>query len=126
MAADKLLAEWFWIDRWMGSSAFGLPIDARGLYREMLSQAWRRGARLPNDHEQIRRFVAVTLKEWTRTWPLVERFWTVDGEWLFNETQVLVYADAKARQDAATRRGRAGAQAKHGRRVSDALPDVLA
>ena len=60
MAAEKLLAEWFWIDRWMGSSAFGLPIEIRGLYREMLSQAWRRGARLPNDHEQIKRMTGVT------------------------------------------------------------------
>lgn len=113
MAAEKLLAEWFWIDRWMGSSAFGLPLEARGLYREMLSQAWRRGARLPNDHEQIRRMTAVTVKEWRRAWTLVERFWRVDGDSLVNDTQLLVYADAKARQDKASKRGLAGAQAKH-------------
>ena len=43
---DKLLAEWFWTDRWQGSSGFLLPLEARGLYREMLTQAWQRGGRL--------------------------------------------------------------------------------
>ncbi len=114
MAAEKLLAEWFWIDRWMGSSAFGLPLEARGLYREMLSQAWRRGARLPNDHEQIQRLTGAREKEWRRCWPRVEKFWRVEGDSLVNDTQLLVYADAKARQDKASKRGLAGAQAKHG------------
>lgn len=118
MAPEKLLAEWFWIDRWMGSSAFGLPLHARGLYREMLSQAWRRGAQLPNDHEQIRRFVGATTKEWRLAWPLVERFWRLDGDSLVNDTQLLVYADAKARQVAASNRGKAGARAKHGHHLS--------
>lgn len=112
VSGDKLLAEWFWVDRWMGSSAFLLPIDARGLYREMLSQAWRRGARLPNDHETIRRAVGVTMKEWSRTWPAVERFWRVDGQYLVNDTQLEVYAEAKARQDKSVSRAQAGAQAR--------------
>src|SRR5580765_2442666 len=110
MASEKLLAEWFWVDRWVGSSAFGLPIDARGLYREMLSQAWRRGARLPNDPEQVRRLTGVTSKEWRRAWPLVERFWRVDGDSLVNDTQQLVYAEAKGRMDKASARGKKGAQ----------------
>jgi hypothetical protein len=33
----KLLAEWFWIDRWNGSTGFLLPMEARGVYREMLT-----------------------------------------------------------------------------------------
>ncbi len=114
MAQEKLLAEWFWIDRWMGSSAFLLPLEARGLYREMLSQAWRRGARLPNDHEAIRRAVGATLTEWKRNWPKLEKFWNVSGEFLINDTQMLVYADAKERQDKAHARALAAAQARHG------------
>jgi uncharacterized protein YdaU (DUF1376 family) len=74
-----MLAEWFWTDRWMGSSAFLIAIEPRGLYREMLTQAWRRGAKLPNDHEQIRRAVGATEAEWSRCWPLIERFWRVEG-----------------------------------------------
>jgi uncharacterized protein YdaU (DUF1376 family) len=112
VAQEKLLAEWFWIDRWVGSSAFGLPIDARGLYREMLTQAWRRGAQLPNDHEQIRRLTGVTLKEWRRTWPLVERFWRTDRDVLVNDTQLDIYAEAKGRAERASQRGLRGAQAR--------------
>lgn len=114
MAADKLLAEWFWTDRWMGSSAFLLPLEARGLYREMLTQAWRRGAQLPNDHEAIRRAVGSSEKEWTRAWPLVERFWRVQGDTLVNDTQLLVYADAKERSDKNVERAKKAAQARHG------------
>ena len=111
--AEKLLAEWFWVDRWMGSRAFALPIDARGLYREMLSQAWRRQARLPNDPEQVRRLTGVTLKEWRRCWPLVAGFWRIDGETLVNDTQLEVYADAKGRLDRARARAQAAAQARY-------------
>lgn len=96
----------------MGSSAFILPMEARGVYREMLSQAWRRGARLPNDHEAIQRAIGCTPKEWRRAWPLIERFWQVDGDNLINETQVEVYADAQARQDKSVKRAQAGAQAR--------------
>jgi uncharacterized protein YdaU (DUF1376 family) len=113
LASDKLLAEWFWIDRWVGSSAFGLPQEARGVYREMLTQAWRRGAQLPNDHDQIRRLTATTLAEWRRAWPLIEKFWRVVGGMLVNDTQLEIYAEAKRRQDGAQARAQAGAQARH-------------
>jgi uncharacterized protein YdaU (DUF1376 family) len=95
--SDKLLAEWFWTDRWMGSSAFLLPLEARGLYREMLTQAWRRGAQLPNDPEAIRRACGATDAEWHRCWPTVKKFWRVAGSSLVNDTQRAVYADAQAR-----------------------------
>jgi uncharacterized protein YdaU (DUF1376 family) len=110
--AQKLLAEWFWTDRWMGSSAFLLPIAPRGLYREMLTQAWRRGARLPNDHEAIRRAVGCTPQEWSRWWPKIESYWRVDGDSLVNDTQVEVYTEAKSIQERASRRGQAGARAR--------------
>jgi hypothetical protein len=73
--SSKLLAEWFWTDRWMGSSAFLLPLEPRGLYREMLTQAWRGGARLPLDHEAIRRAIGATAEEWARAWPFVSTYW---------------------------------------------------
>ena len=111
VSQNKLLAEWFWIDRWVGSSAFSLPIDARGLYREMLTQAWRREARLPNDHDQIRRMTGVTMREWKRLWPKVRRYWHVSGDELLNDTQVEVYKDAKGRADRAVERATRAAQA---------------
>lgn len=120
MSTDRLPAEWFWTDRWIGSSAFLLPMEARGMYREMLTQAWRRGARLPADPETIRRAIGATVPEWRRSWPLVKRFWRADGDDLVNETQLAVYADAKQRMESASRRGRAGAEARHGKNKGNA------
>ena len=90
--SNKLLGEWFWTDRWIGSSAFLLPMEPRGLYREMLTQAWRRGARLPADHEMIRRATGCTEQEWLRCWPLIEPYWRQDGDSLVNNTQLTIYA----------------------------------
>lgn len=109
---DKLLAEWFWVDRYDGSSAALMSMECQGVYRSMLSQAWRRGARLPNDHEAIRRAIRCSAKEWARAWPKVQRYWRVDGDSLVNDTQLEVYALAKASKEKASSRGRKGAQAR--------------
>jgi len=116
MAPEKLLAEWFWIDRWVGSSAFGLPQEARGVYREMLTQAWRRGAQLPNDHDAIRRYTGTTLAEWRRAWPVIEKFWRVVGDVLVNDTQLEIYKETQRRQAVNVERAHIAAQArwKHG------------
>jgi uncharacterized protein YdaU (DUF1376 family) len=108
----KLLAEWFWTDRWTGSSAFMLSAEARGVYREMLTQAWRREARLPNDHEAIQRVCGLTQKEWKRCWPRISPYWRVDGDSLVNDTQLEVYAEATGFAQRASDRGKRGAQAR--------------
>lgn len=125
MAHDKLLAEWFWIDRWVGSSAFALPIDARGLYREMLTQAWRRGATLPNDPQQIRRMCGVTMREWKRLWPQVRRYWRVTGRAIVNETQREVYAEARSRADAASRKASIAATKRWKRSTAQGVLQAL-
>jgi uncharacterized protein YdaU (DUF1376 family) len=106
--SDKLFAEWFWTDRWTGSSAFLLSIEARGLYREMLTQSWRRECRLPADHEAIRRVIGCTTQEWKRCWPKIERYWRRDGEYLVNETQLGIWAEAAAAHGRAVERARKG------------------
>jgi uncharacterized protein YdaU (DUF1376 family) len=106
--SNKLPAEWFWTDRWSGSSAFLLPIEARGLYREMLTQAWRRDCRLPADPETIRRAIGCTLPEWNRCWPKIEKYWRRDGDYFVNDTQVGVWAEANAVRDRAVERARKG------------------
>lgn len=108
---SKLLAEWFWTDRWIGSSAFLLPLEPRGLYREMLTQAWRRGGKLPNDEEAIKRAVGCTAAEWRRCWPKVRGYWRVDGDSLINDTQAEVIADAIRAHERAVERGRKGGKA---------------
>jgi uncharacterized protein YdaU (DUF1376 family) len=109
--SGKLLAEWFWTDRWMGSSAFMLPMEVRGLYREMMTQAWRRQARLPNNHEAIRRATGCTLEEWERCWPLVRGYWREENGHLVNDTQLDVYAEAEGFQQRAHNRGKNGGAA---------------
>lgn len=125
MAEPKLLAEWFWADRWTGSRGFLLPAEPRGVYREMLTQAWHRGARLPNDHEAIRRACGLTEREWKRSWPAVSPFWRIDGDYLVNDTQLEVYQEAVERSEKASKRGAKGAakrwaHAKHEQSTSNA------
>ncbi len=107
-ANSKLLAEWFWTDRWIGSSGFLLPLEPRGLYREMLTQSWRRQAHLPNDHEAIRRAVGCTIAEWRRCWPKVEKYWRVEGDALVNDTQLEVWRLTMDAHLRAVERGRKG------------------
>lgn len=104
---DKMLAEWFWTDRWQGSSGFELPIGPRGLYREMLTQAWRKGGSLPNNEETIRRICGVTEAEWNECWPSVKSFWKAEGDRLVNDTQLEVYAEALTVREGAKKRAKA-------------------
>jgi uncharacterized protein YdaU (DUF1376 family) len=108
---SKLLAEWFWTDRWSGSDGWLLPLKERGLYREMLSQAWKRGASLPEDPATIQAICNVSAADWEALWPAVKGFWKSEDGRLVNETQAKVYVDAKGRHERAQARSQAGAQA---------------
>jgi HNH endonuclease len=77
---EKLLAERFRIDRWTCSPAQLLPLESRGLHREMLSQAWRHGGTLPGASLAIRDLVNATSDEWGRAWPAVAPYWRADGD----------------------------------------------
>jgi uncharacterized protein YdaU (DUF1376 family) len=108
---DKLIAEWFWTDRWIGSSAFLLPLEVRGLYREMLTQSWRRGAHLPAKPDTIKRSVAATDEEWARAWPAVAPYWHLnEAGLLVNDTQIAVYQEARDRAFRATDRAHKAAR----------------
>ena len=115
MTTPKLRAEWFWLDRWFSSSACALPIDARGLYRELLSRAWSMGAKLPANTDMLQRLAGVTTGEWDRLWPLVKQYWTERGGHLVNETQLEVYADALQRKQVRVDRAKKGADARWGK-----------
>lgn len=110
---NKLAAEWFWTDRWTLSRAFHLSLEARGLYREMLSQAWIRGAKLPTDPVAIQRIVGATADEWTRAWPFVEPFWIRRGDALINETQVAIYLEALQQKQRIIQRNRANIKRRY-------------
>ena len=111
----------------MGSSGFLLPMLARGVYREMLTQAWRRGAKLPNDHASIRRAIGCTDHEWAEAWPKISRYWRSDDQNnLVNDTQLAVYAEAKAMSGFAKDRARKAAQKRWGQSLSNAPSNAQA
>ena len=110
MTGEKLRAEWFWLDRWFSSSACCLPIDARGLYRELLSRAWSMGAKLPTNEGMLQRLAGVTTSEWDRLWPLVSPYWQDRNGHLVNETQLEIYADAMQRKQVRIDRAKKGAE----------------
>jgi len=112
MTGEKLRAEWFWLDRWFSSSACCLPIDARGLYRELLSRAWSMGAKLPKNEGMLQRLAGVTINEWDRLWPLVQPYWKEQDGHLVNDTQLEIYADAMQRKQVRVDRARKGADAR--------------
>jgi hypothetical protein len=121
MAQARLLAEWFWTDRWERSQAALLPLEARGLYRELLSRAWARGARLPNHPPSLQRLVGASDAEWLNSWRFVEPYWHPDasGHYLVNDTQLEIYAEAQAMAERASERGRRGGIAR-----AQGLPDA--
>jgi uncharacterized protein YdaU (DUF1376 family) len=96
-----MTGEFFYVDRWLASSAFALPIEVRGLYREMLSRAWLNGAKLPNNHEAIQRLIGASAAEWRRCWPLVAKYWRIDGADMVNDVQRQIYAASLARSSRA-------------------------
>jgi uncharacterized protein YdaU (DUF1376 family) len=108
----KLQAEWFWGNRWTTSRGFLLPMAARGLYREMLTQAWIRGGSLPRVEDDLKRIVGATPDEWRRYWPLVKPFWRVVGDRLVNDTQREIYAEAERRATFASEHGSKAARAR--------------
>jgi uncharacterized protein YdaU (DUF1376 family) len=115
----KLLAEWFWIDRWDGSSAVLLPMEAQGIYRAMLSQAWRRGAALPADLEEVQLLIRCKPSEWARSWPRVQKYWRLQDGLLVNDTQREVYAVALAKALAESKKGRDAANKRWGNHPED-------
>jgi len=112
MGDEKLRAEWFWTDRWFGSSAYFLPLEARGLYRELLTRAWSLGGVLPADPAVLVRMVAATQEEWDRSWPLVEKYFVQQAGGLVNLVQLEILDDSKRRRMALTGLSSMGGKAR--------------
>ena len=109
--SEKMRAEWFWADRWLLSSARMLPMEARGLYREMLTAAWLQGARLPANPEAIQIATGCPESVWGRCWPLIRRYWAEGDGFIWNDTQVEVYRECQRQRQAAIERARKGGTA---------------
>jgi uncharacterized protein YdaU (DUF1376 family) len=77
----------------------------RGFHRELLTRAWLRGARLPNNPEACQRLIAASTAEWDEYWPKVKHLWREqDGE-LVNDDQLEAYRVASKHAEANLQRG---------------------
>jgi hypothetical protein len=92
MLGQQLRAVWWWIDRWRASVAYRtLTLEAQGLHRELVTAAMRRGGRLPNSPDILRRVAGCAADEWKRSWPVVARFWRAEADWLLPGPEVRLY-----------------------------------
>jgi hypothetical protein len=103
----KLMALYWWIDRWRDSEAFKtLPLEAQGLHRELVTQVLRRGGSLPNDTGILQRATGAMPDEWRRAWPKVRKFWTVTDDAITPGPELRLYVSRFMRLPPLVARGR--------------------
>jgi uncharacterized protein YdaU (DUF1376 family) len=51
-----------------------MPLEARGLYWELLAIAWKEGG-IPDDPSQLAGWLGLTPKRFERLWPHIEECW---------------------------------------------------
>jgi uncharacterized protein YdaU (DUF1376 family) len=94
-----------------------LAAEEHGAYMLLMFTAWRRGGRLPNDQEQLRRAARVDERRWKRVWGMIARFFTVDGDSLVQARLTKELERALARRESAAANGRASAAARRYQRT---------
>jgi len=123
---DFLPGELRYTSNWRGSPLQMLPLGARGLYSEMLTQAWATRGRLEmTSEDEIMRLVRAMPEEWALAWPRIRHYWVaiVDpatgAEVLANRKQLEVYLGAlKAREVTLTRNKKANAASVAARKAA--------
>lgn len=67
----KMIALWWWIDRWRKSTAYtDLTLEEQGAYRNLIDEATLRGGAIPNDERILAKACGDALK-WRRVRPAV-------------------------------------------------------
>ena len=108
--ATKMLALWWWIDRWRKSTAYtDMSLEEQGAYRNLIDEATLRGGALPVD-ERILAKACGDATKWRRVREnVLERFVVVDGVYR-NETldEVLRQSERRRTNQSNYRKRRAG------------------
>jgi len=102
----RLNALWWWIDRWLKSSAYmDMTLEEQGAYRNLLDAATLRGGALPADERILAKACGDALR-WEAVRPVVMRRFIkgADGCW-HNETldEVIAQSARRAKNQAAYR-----------------------
>lgn len=126
---DPLPGELRYTSNWRGSPLQMLPLAARGLYSEMLTQAWATRARLAQtDEDEIMRLIRATPAEWEGGWPRIRHYWatatdpTTGAEVLVNKKQLEVYLGALMARTVTITRNRAANRASVAARAKKVAP----
>lgn len=99
-----------------------LSTEEHGAYWLLLLNAWNRGGRLPNDQEKLARMAGLLHEpgRWKRVWSTIRRFWTVDGDEIYQGRQMRELTRALEQQEAASERARRMNEARWGGRKESA------
>lgn len=114
----KMLAAWWWIDRWRKSTAYtDMTLEQQGAYRNLIDELWLREGVLPDDERVLARASGDPV-----AWPsmrdvVMSRFYRAIDGWR-NETHDEVFSQTKIYQSLAEQRKEAG---REGGRRSAAL-----
>jgi uncharacterized protein YdaU (DUF1376 family) len=89
-----------------------MTLEERGAYITLLCIAWTENG-IPADHTKLARVLHLSTARFKRVWSAVEGCWESDGNGrLISPRMEKVRAEAKAKSNAASQAGKAGAKAR--------------
>lgn len=109
-AAVRFNALWWWIDRWLKSSAYlTMTLEEQGAYRNLIDAATLRGGALPADERILAKASGDALR-WKAIRPVVMKHFVKREDGWHNETldEVIAQSARRAEKQAAYRRRRNG------------------
>jgi len=107
---------WYIKDWLLSETRFSMTLEERGLYRDLLDQFCDQGS-LPTDEKSLIKIAACEPREFKRAWPKVSsKFYKKEGRY-YNRRAEEVVEHLLSQKELLSERGRAGAQAKHSKRL---------
>jgi len=102
----------FWTDAYISDTQH-LTNEEHGIYVRLLIFSWRTSdCCLPNDDKRLATMVGLTPHKWNKIKPAILKFWTVDGDILFQKKQRKVRKDCVHRSQQASKNSKARWEAK--------------
>jgi len=89
-----------------------LSLEENGAYSRLLFTMWSRGGRLLNDPARLARIAGCELADWQRLWPILARFFTIEGNDITQKRLTKELEKARAQKLSAAENGRRGADAR--------------
>jgi uncharacterized protein YdaU (DUF1376 family) len=104
--ADLNIMPWF-TDAYLADTTHLKTIE-HGAYDLLLLSMWRAGGSLPNEETLLQRITKLTPGEWKKVWPVVSKFFTIDGGRITQKKLSSTYANVSARVEKNRANGRLG------------------